>query len=84
MSHDNCFIVIQKIKTARHTLPALLYVPDVLTWWELVNETARVVFTSLMRGLDRSVHMLVLMTVHCRHADLPSEVDILFSTYYLI
>ncbi|XP_070160940.1 ATPase family AAA domain-containing protein 2-like [Polyergus mexicanus] len=70
--------MIQKIKTARHTLPALLYVPDVLTWWDLVNETARVVFASLMRGLDRSVHMLVLMTVHCRHADLPPEIAELY------
>ncbi|TGZ56172.1 ATPase family AAA domain-containing protein 2 [Temnothorax longispinosus] len=70
--------MIQKIKTARRTLPALLYMPGVLTWWDLVDETTRVVFTSLMRGLDRSVHMLVLMTAHCRHVNLPSEVDILF------
>ncbi|EFN90048.1 ATPase family AAA domain-containing protein 2B [Harpegnathos saltator] len=66
--------MIQKMKTARRTLPALLYVPGILTWWDLVDETARVVFTSLMRGLDRSVHMLVLMTAHCRHIDLPPEV----------
>ncbi|XP_032685396.1 ATPase family AAA domain-containing protein 2-like isoform X3 [Odontomachus brunneus] len=66
--------MIQKIKTARRTLPALLYVPGILTWWDLVDETARVVFTSLMRDLDRSVHMLVLMTAHCQHADLPSEI----------
>ncbi|XP_025158020.1 ATPase family AAA domain-containing protein 2 [Harpegnathos saltator] len=66
--------MIQKMKTARRTLPALLYVPGILTWWDLVDETARVVFTSLMRGLDRSVHMLVLMTAHCRHIDLPPEI----------
>lgn len=43
-----------------------------------MDETARVVFTSLIRGLDRSVHMLVLMTAHCRHINLPLKVDILF------
>ncbi|XP_012525576.1 ATPase family AAA domain-containing protein 2 isoform X2 [Monomorium pharaonis] len=70
--------MIQKIKTARRTLPALLYMPGVLTWWDLVDETARVIFTSLMRGLDRSVHMLVLMTAHCRHVDLPPEIAELY------
>ncbi|XP_071565980.1 ATPase family AAA domain-containing protein 2-like [Temnothorax nylanderi] len=70
--------MIQKIKTARRTLPALLYMPGVLTWWDLVDETTRVVFTSLMRGLDRSVHMLVLMTAHCRHVNLPSEIAELY------
>ncbi|XP_020281876.1 ATPase family AAA domain-containing protein 2-like isoform X2 [Pseudomyrmex gracilis] len=70
--------MIQKFKTARRTLPALLYVPGILTWWDLVDQTARVVFTSLMRGLDRSVHMLVLMTAHCRHTDLPSEIAELY------
>ncbi|XP_067215451.1 ATPase family AAA domain-containing protein 2-like isoform X3 [Linepithema humile] len=70
--------MIQKIKTARRTLPALLYVPGILTWWDLLNETARVVFTSLMRGLDRSVHMLVLMTAHCRHSNLPLEIAELY------
>ncbi|KYN05964.1 ATPase family AAA domain-containing protein 2B [Cyphomyrmex costatus] len=34
--------MIQKIKTARRTLPALLYMPGVLTWWDLVDETARI------------------------------------------
>ncbi|XP_070510443.1 ATPase family AAA domain-containing protein 2-like [Cardiocondyla obscurior] len=70
--------VIQKIKTARRTLPALLYIPGVLTWWDLVDETTRVVFTSLIRGLDRSVHMLVLMTAHCRHVNLPPEIAELY------
>ncbi|XP_018407514.1 PREDICTED: ATPase family AAA domain-containing protein 2-like isoform X2 [Cyphomyrmex costatus] len=70
--------MIQKIKTARRTLPALLYMPGVLTWWDLVDETARVVFTSLMRGLDRSVYMLVLMTAHCRHINLPTEIAELY------
>jgi len=64
------------IKTARRTLPALLYVPGILTWWSLVDETARVVFNSLLRGLDRSVHILVLMTAHCQHVDLPPEVNV--------
>ncbi|KAL6257280.1 hypothetical protein P5V15_012208 [Pogonomyrmex californicus] len=70
--------MIQKIKTARRTLPALLYVPGILTWWDLVDETARVVFTSLLHGLDRSVYMLVLMTAQCRHVNLPSEIAELY------
>lgn len=71
-------MILQKVKTARRTLPSLLYVPDILSWWELVDETARIVFTSLMKGLDQSVYMLVLATIDCTQADIPSEIYELF------
>ena len=45
------------MKMARRSLPSLFYIPDILAWWDLVDEAARVVFTPLMHGLDRSVHM---------------------------
>ena len=67
--------VLQKVKAARHTLPSLLYVPDMLAWWDLVDEAARVVFMSLLRGLDRSVHLLILATASCNFADVPGEVN---------
>lgn len=55
-------------------MPSLLYVPDILAWWDLVGVAARVVFTSLMRGLDRSVHMLLLTTIKCDSDNIPQEV----------
>ncbi|XP_063982301.1 ATPase family AAA domain-containing protein 2-like [Diachasmimorpha longicaudata] len=73
--------IIQKVKTARHTLPSLLYVPDILAWWDLVGEAARVVFTSLMKGLDRSVHMLFLSTIHCSADIIPVEILELFDVH---
>ncbi|XP_076547765.1 ATPase family AAA domain-containing protein 2-like isoform X1 [Osmia lignaria lignaria] len=74
-------VIIQKMKMARRSLPSMLYVPDVLAWWDLVDEPARVVFTSLMQGLDRSVHMLVLTTANCSREDLPADVASLFDEY---
>ncbi|KAL7298438.1 hypothetical protein TKK_0008226 [Trichogramma kaykai] len=73
--------MIQKVKAARHTLPSLLYVPDVLSWWDLVDEVARVVFVSLIKSLDRSVHILVLMTARCSRDNLPFEIADLFTEY---
>ncbi|XP_076623197.1 ATPase family AAA domain-containing protein 2-like [Colletes latitarsis] len=73
--------IIQKIKMARRSLPSLLYVPDILAWWELVDEAARVVFTSLMQGLDRSVYMLILATANCPRDDLPTDVACLFDDH---
>ncbi|XP_058809919.1 ATPase family AAA domain-containing protein 2-like [Phymastichus coffea] len=73
--------IIQKVKAARHTLPSLLYVPDVLSWWNLVDEIARVVFTSLIKGLDNSVHVLVLTTAKCDRHDLPPEILELFNEH---
>ncbi|XP_031785663.1 ATPase family AAA domain-containing protein 2-like isoform X2 [Nasonia vitripennis] len=73
--------IIQKVKAARHTLPSLLYVPDVLSWWDLVEEAGRVVFTSLIRSLDRSVHILVLITAKCSRQDLPQEILELFNEH---
>ncbi|XP_023246279.1 ATPase family AAA domain-containing protein 2-like [Copidosoma floridanum] len=73
--------IIQKVKTARHTLPSLLYVPDILSWWDLVDEAARVVFVSLLRNLDRSVHVFVLTTARCAQNELPIEISELFSVH---
>lgn len=64
----------QRVKEARRTLPSLLYVPEIMAWWDLVDEPARVVFTSLMSGLDNSVAMLVLTTATCAPSELPNEV----------
>ncbi|CAK9825445.1 ATPase family AAA domain-containing protein 2 [Anthophora retusa] len=65
--------IIQKLKMARRSLPSLLYIPDILAWWDLVDEAARVVFTSMMQGLDQSVHMLILTTANCTRGDLPAD-----------
>ncbi|XP_011315555.1 ATPase family AAA domain-containing protein 2 [Fopius arisanus] len=73
--------IIQKVKIARHTLPSLLYVPDMMAWWDLVGEAARVVFTSLMKGLDRSVHMLFLATITCNTDSIPIEILELFDVH---
>ncbi|XP_048262525.1 ATPase family AAA domain-containing protein 2 [Bombus terrestris] len=73
--------LIQKMKMARRSLPSLLYIPDILAWWDLVDEAARVVFTSLMHGLDRSVHILILITANCSQADLPADIASLFDEH---
>nr|XP_033327796.1 ATPase family AAA domain-containing protein 2-like isoform X1 [Megalopta genalis] len=73
--------IIQKMKTARRSLPSLLYVPNILAWWDLVDEAARVVFTSLMHGLDRSVYMLILTTANCSVKELPEDVSSLFNEH---
>ncbi|KAG7204579.1 hypothetical protein KM043_005000 [Ampulex compressa] len=73
--------IIQAMKTARRSLPSLLYVPDILAWWDLVDEAARVVFASLMQGLDRSVHMLVLTTANCQQEDIPPEIASLYDEH---
>ncbi|XP_043584640.1 ATPase family AAA domain-containing protein 2-like [Bombus pyrosoma] len=73
--------LIQKMKMARRSLPSLLYIPDILAWWDLVDEAARVVFTSLMHGLDRSVHILILITANCSQADLPADIVSLFDEH---
>ncbi|CAK9810965.1 ATPase family AAA domain-containing protein 2 [Anthophora quadrimaculata] len=70
--------IIQKLKMARRSLPSLLYIPDILAWWDLVDEAARVVFTSMMQGLDQSVHMLILTTANCTRGDLPADIASLF------
>lgn len=71
--------IIQKMKMARRSLPSLLYIPDILVWWELVDEAARVVFTSLIQGLDRSVYMLIVTTANCSLEDLPADIASLFN-----
>ncbi|XP_043784372.1 ATPase family AAA domain-containing protein 2-like [Apis laboriosa] len=73
--------LIQKMKMARRNLPSLIYIPDILTWWDLVDEAARIVFTSLMQSLDRSVNMLIMVTANCSRKDLPADIVSLFDEY---
>lgn len=56
-------------------MPSLLYVPDILSWWSIVNETARAVFISLMRNLDRTINLLVFATANIPYDNLPHEVN---------
>ncbi|XP_008549575.1 ATPase family AAA domain-containing protein 2B isoform X2 [Microplitis demolitor] len=73
--------IIQKVKTAKRTLPSILYVPDILTWWNLVEEISRNIFISLMKGQDRSVYMFVLITISSDITDIPHEIVELFDEH---
>ncbi|XP_066591635.1 ATPase family AAA domain-containing protein 2-like [Prorops nasuta] len=73
--------IILKMKAARRSLPSLLYVPDILSWWSLVDEAARVVFTSLIRDLDRSINMLIITTATCASHEIPPEIAILYDEH---
>ncbi|XP_074108529.1 ATPase family AAA domain-containing protein 2-like [Cotesia typhae] len=71
-------VIIQKVKSAKHTLPSLLYVPDILLWWNLVDQICRNIFISLMKGQNRSVKMLVLITITSDIINIPHEILELF------
>lgn len=62
------------MRQARQHLPGVLYLPDLTSWWSLVDEATRGVFLTLAGRLDGATPLLVLATVHCAYRDLPPNV----------
>ncbi|KAE8737506.1 hypothetical protein FOCC_FOCC017031, partial [Frankliniella occidentalis] len=63
---------IHRMRQARQHLPGVLYLPDLTSWWDLVDEATRAVFLTLAGRLDGSTPLLLLATAHTQYRDLPS------------
>lgn len=69
-----CDVYVQRMRQARQHLPGVLYLPDLTSWWDLVDDATRAVFLTLAGRLDGSTPLLVLATAHCPYRELPPNV----------
>jgi len=56
-------------------MPAVLYLPEVTSWWYLVDAATRAVFVALTERLDSTMPILLLGTAQGKYEDLPSPVS---------
>lgn len=70
--------LLQKIREARQSMPGILYFPDITSWWESIEETARMVLVASIDKLDASNNsqLFILATVNSsNYENLPVSVS---------
>ncbi|XP_062433658.1 ATPase family AAA domain-containing protein 2-like [Rhea pennata] len=72
----------QLIWEAQRTAPSIIYIPHIHAWWEAAGVTLRATLTTLLEHIPAYAPVLLLATSDVCHADLPEEVQALFSEIY--
>ncbi|NWS88345.1 ATAD2 protein, partial [Toxostoma redivivum] len=73
---------VQLMREAQRSAPSIIYVPQILSWWDTVGPTLRSVFTTLLQTIPRFTPVLFLATSDVQLKDLPEEVKALFNNEY--
>ncbi|XP_077991613.1 ATPase family AAA domain-containing protein 2-like [Glandiceps talaboti] len=69
----------QVFREARRTAPSIIYMPHIEQWWNVINETLRATFLTLLQDLPPSSPVLLLATSESKHMQLDSQVQQLFN-----
>jgi SpoVK/Ycf46/Vps4 family AAA+-type ATPase len=68
------FYRVQMFREARRQLPAVLYIPKLDIWWNLVPQTVQALLVSRLAGLEPFTPLLLLATSNSPFDELPEEV----------
>ncbi|XP_013413245.1 ATPase family AAA domain-containing protein 2 [Lingula anatina] len=64
---------------ARRTSPSIIYVPHINQWWEVMHDTLRATFITMLNDLVPMAPILLLATSDLKYTELPVQVQFLFS-----
>ncbi|XP_019638886.1 PREDICTED: ATPase family AAA domain-containing protein 2-like isoform X1 [Branchiostoma belcheri] len=70
----------QIFREARRTSPSVIYAPHIDQWWDIVGDTLRATFLTLLSDLPPTAPVLLLATSEVPHTGLPEQVQDLFQT----
>lgn len=73
--------VMQKIKEARSSMPGILYLPDIASWWNVIENATSMVIMSSIEKLDtnNSCQLFLLATANVpSYEKLPMDVQKIF------
>ncbi|XP_066272923.1 ATPase family AAA domain-containing protein 2-like isoform X2 [Branchiostoma lanceolatum] len=68
----------QIFREARRTSPSVIYAPHIDQWWDIVGDTLRATFLTLLSDLPPTAPVLLLATSEVPHTGLPGQVQDLF------
>ena len=71
-------ICFQIFREAKRLAPAIVYVPRISSWWDIVPGTFHATFLSILYSLPTDTPLLVLATAECPWTDLPPLLKDLF------
>ncbi|XP_035667750.1 ATPase family AAA domain-containing protein 2-like isoform X2 [Branchiostoma floridae] len=68
----------QIFREARRTSPSVIYAPHIDQWWDIVGDTLRATFLTLLSDVPPTAPVLLLATSEVPHMGLPEQVQDLF------
>lgn len=69
---------IQVFREARRVVPCIVYIPRITACWNVMSDTFKATFTSVINTLPHDLSMLILATSECLPADLPQSLQQIF------
>lgn len=72
---------IQVFQEAKRTVPSVIYIPRLNSFWELANKTVQAIFVSQVTNMDPNLPILILATSDVTYSALDIQVQCLFSKY---
>lgn len=71
--------LVHKVEEARQSMPSIIYLRNLTSWWNLIEDPAKQVLTSSLESLDTSSNAKIFIfgtaTAHT-YLELPSKVSI--------
>ncbi|XP_041358072.1 ATPase family AAA domain-containing protein 2-like isoform X2 [Gigantopelta aegis] len=68
----------QVFREAKRAAPSIVYMPYINQWWEVLGETLRATFLTLIEDMDPTSPLLILATSEAPYSELESMVQMLF------
>ncbi|XP_077863535.1 ATPase family AAA domain-containing protein 2-like [Saccoglossus kowalevskii] len=70
---------VQVFREARGATPSIIYMPHIGQWWNIVSDTLRATFLTLLQDLPPSLSILLLATSEQLHMHLDTQLQQLFN-----
>lgn len=67
--------IIQKFRLTRQCTPSILYAPNIDLLWNIIDQSTKTVFLSLLHELDPEMPLLIITTCGM---DVPTKVFVIF------
>lgn len=67
--------IIRVFHEVKRSIPSILYIPNIDHWWNLVPETVRAIFMSMLMQLHPNSAVLILATSNVLFNNLPESVS---------
>lgn len=68
---------LQVFREARRSVPSVVFMPHISEWWEIVSDTVKSTFLTLLHDVPSFSPVLILATAETHYSQLSDEVGTL-------
>ena len=74
-------LCVQVFREARRSVPSVVFMPHISDWWEVISDTVKSTFLTLLQDVPSFTPILILATAESSYTQLPEEVRTHTHTY---